>query len=869
MNIDKLVAWAIFLGYFGIIAASFGFVVASIVSGRKASDVLSGRPFVFARTALGGLLCTWYFMLQFMKWSYVSYERNEPGATYGDWLVGTSLFEQAWRAVCVGDAQWWWSSWICTAAILFTAIIWHQCIARGIKYPLAYMIFGQLVAISVAIALFLTAVFMHPPLEPVRKPKATFPLWSTLLAALGVMYVMPQYANTPAFVYARGAIHGAVVLPLLVIPKSTVKAALALPYKVFIPLVLALAGVIHWDNTKRVIDNLPATETSWYEYLGWTIVSHPAQGSVSLDVIWVGITFILWFICYGPTYAVMLKTALAIIVGGVAAARYLGVNWLFIASLVPIAGLLAFAGAAVLLSKAQTGNAAKRAAILGQIGVVEHGVIPGTTTQPPRMAKKRTVVGFWHPFCNSGGGGERVLWTAIAWLQRAHPDVISLVYSGDYPEASKEDILQRVKDRFEIELDGKRLQFVPLPSRYLVSDTYWKRFTLLGQSLGSIYLAWEGLCGKDGAWGDIFIDSMGYAFTLPFVQLLTGGSVAIGTYTHYPTVSSDMVKRVRERKEGVENAGASKSALRTWIKLAYYAIFTRLYAISLLFSEYTMTNSSWTQAHIKSLLTFGRSSFGAGLLLLDDKSQEMREKRGESAPEDRARCEVVFPPCDTKELSTLGQLDQREPTLVSLAQFRPEKDHAKQLHALSILFEEYPQYRQGAKKIHLTLMGGARGPADEGRVAELKELAVQLGIADNVAFLVNAPYPEVVSRLGKATIGLNTMQDEHFGINVVEFMAAGLIPIVHASAGPYLDIVVPYKGQRTGFHATDAKSFAAAIHEALSMSAGQQLAMRKAARALAEDKFSERAFERGFERGWNQLARAAHKRGTEQVQVKY
>lgn len=37
-------------------------------------------------------------------------------------------------------------------------------------------------------------------------------------------------------------------------------------------------------------------------------------------------------------------------------------------------------------------------------------------------------------------------------------------------------------------------------------------------------------------------------------------------------------------------------------------------------------------------------------------------------------------------------------------------------------------------------------------------------------FVVNAPYPTVVKRLGEASIGLNTMQDEHFGINVVEFM---------------------------------------------------------------------------------------------------
>jgi alpha-1,2-mannosyltransferase len=84
---------------------------------------------------------------------------------------------------------------------------------------------------------------------------------------------------------------------------------------------------------------------------------------------------------------------------------------------------------------------------------------------------------------------------------------------------------------------------------------------------------------------------------------------------------------------------------------------------------------------------------------------------------------------------------------------------------------------------------------------------------DNVDFIVNAPYSEVIERLGKSSIGLNTMQDEHFGINVVEFMvgcrlsftqleaehqAAGLIPVVHASAGPKMDIVVPYQSAQTG-----------------------------------------------------------------------
>lgn len=62
-------------------------------------------------------------------------------------------------------------------------------------------------------------------------------------------------------------------------------------------------------------------------------------------------------------------------------------------------------------------------------------------------------------------------------------------------------------------------------------------------------------------------DSMGYAFTFPLVRLIAGSQIAIGSYTHYPTVSADMVKRVKERTMGVENGGAAKSWARTKIKL--------------------------------------------------------------------------------------------------------------------------------------------------------------------------------------------------------------------------------------------------------------------------------------------------------------
>lgn len=60
---------------------------------------------------------------------------------------------------------------------------------------------------------------------------------------------------------------------------------------------------------------------------------------------------------------------------------------------------------------------------------------------------------------------------------------------------------------------------------------------------------------------------------------------------------------------------------------------------------------------------------------------------------------------------------------------------------------------------------------------------------DSVRFVVNASYSSLLGHLQSSLIGLHTMANEHFGIGVVELMAAGLIPIAHDSAGPKMDIL--------------------------------------------------------------------------------
>lgn len=70
-----------------------------------------------------------------------------------------------------------------------------------------------------------------------------------------------------------------------------------------------------------------------------------------------------------------------------------------------------------------------------------------------------------------------------------------------------------------------------------------------------------------------------------------------------------------------------------------------------------MTNSSWTQAHIQSLLAKGRELWVAKVFLPAEVVKQ-------------TQCEVVYPPCDVEGLTRLGNLDKRKKQLVSLAQFR-------------------------------------------------------------------------------------------------------------------------------------------------------------------------------------------------------
>lgn len=105
-------------------------------------------------------------------------------------------------------------------------------------------------------------------------------------------------------------------------------------------------------------------------------------------------------------------------------------------------------------------------------------------------------------------------------------------------------------------------------------------------------------------------------------------------------------------------------------------------------------------------------------------------------------------------------------------------------------------------------------------------------------FQLNFSYDGLLQAMKSSNIGLHTMYNEHFGISIVESMAAGLIMVAHNSGGPKMDIIKPGE---SGFLATTAEEYSDELLKALTLSELEQRVLRTRARREV-DKFSDESF---------------------------
>jgi alpha-1,2-mannosyltransferase len=248
------------------------------------------------------------------------------------------------------------------------------------------------------------------------------------------------------------------------------------------------------------------------------------------------------------------------------------------------------------------------------------------------------------------------------------------------------------------------------------------------ESLGTMRLAYKALKMSSFAMPHIFVDTTGYAFTFVVARLLFGCKVL--AYVHYPTISTDMLNLVWERRRSAYNHQEyiSNSRITTYIKLVYYTAFAIMYGMVGSLASLALVNSTWTYNHIQSLWK------GAAWL---------------------KKIQIVFPPCSVTDFQKNDIIKRRESVILSIGQFRPEKDHALQIESMARLFELHPELKKEAK---LVLIGSCRGAADQARLKQLQDLTKKLDLSNSVSFVVNEPYSVIQEWLKKASVGIHTVR---------------------------------------------------------------------------------------------------------------
>ncbi|KAM7537851.1 hypothetical protein Aperf_G00000064633 [Anoplocephala perfoliata] len=376
-------------------------------------------------------------------------------------------------------------------------------------------------------------------------------------------------------------------------------------------------------------------------------------------------------------------------------------------------------------------------------------------SQPP------AILAFFHPYCNSGGGGERVLWTAVDVLLRTHPTLLVFIYTNDKDCLNTPShVFQHIHHTLDIVIrDEERVQFVRLRAEPLLRANIYPFLTLAGQAFGSIIAGLECLIRLPP---DFYVDTTGYSFTIPLFSWLVGARC--GAYVHFPTISTDMVNRVVQHSTLTSYNNSPRirnSNFLTTLKKFYYILFKWTYGWTgtSVNCHAVAVNSTWTLKHIEAI--FGRRPI------------------------------LLYPPCPCLVSEKRG--DQRKPWIISIGQFRPEKNHIFQLKS----FEAFLKIAGGDRSsFRLILLGSCRNKEDYLRVNQLQEAAKHLGLSEQQVIFEVDPSSDTLKRyLSEATINLHTMVDEHFGICIVEGMAAGLVTVANRSGGPLMDIIGPALAQ--------------------------------------------------------------------------
>jgi hypothetical protein len=181
---------------------------------------------------------------------------------------------------------------------------WRAGRRHQVKLIWAYMLLGQLVAISVASNLFYLALLLAAPPRPAARPSAQWAppaLWIPVLLSLATVALSPL-TDDRRFLPNLLLMHALIVVPLLVpdslFHQSHPKPAspLAMGLSTLYTLVFVVALALQTRAISTALGN-PAPSATEFARRAWEVLhSHPAQASIGWDVIWTTVSFVAWLL---------------------------------------------------------------------------------------------------------------------------------------------------------------------------------------------------------------------------------------------------------------------------------------------------------------------------------------------------------------------------------------------------------------------------------------------------------------------------------------------------------------------------------------------------------------------------------------------
>jgi alpha-1,2-mannosyltransferase len=105
-----------------------------------------------------------------------------------------------------------------------------------------------------------------------------------------------------------------------------------------------------------------------------------------------------------------------------------------------------------------------------------------------------------------------------------------------------------------------------------------------------------------------------------------------------------------------------------------------------------------------------------------------------------------------------------------------------------------PQIARNTQNARFIIIGGA-DKYSAGTIVTLQKAIKEQGVQDRVILMPNIQRSRLMELLASAKVYLHVMPSEHFGISIIEAMAAGCVPVVHRSGGPWLDILDQKQGK--------------------------------------------------------------------------